>query len=365
MALADIRNIEVKDLTLNRGQIEGLPANPRFVRDQEYETMKRSLIEDPEMLELRECVVVPFGKRYVVICGNTRLRAARELGMKSLPCKVLDPDTPAQKLRAYAIKDNVNYGKNDTDLLANEWEAVELLGWGVELNLDTDEKPKKKAKEKEQPEEDELDEEQMERENFFLSMLNDCLYDSNNDLDIPNLKLAGQAGHVVLPFSGWGAESRQKKGISTYHFYVDDYRFEAIWKDPHKVLLSGCTAVVEPNLSTFDTTPVAWGIMQIYKKRWIARYFQECGIKVYVDLNVSQKFYELNMLGVPKGYNAFATRGYADRLEYLRKEHEIAQRVSGLEIPNMIVYGGGQAVREYCTQHSLIYIEQLMNNKKI
>ena len=43
---------------------------------------------------------------------------------------------------------------------------------------------------------------------------------------------------------------------STYHFYVDDYRFEAIWKDPIKVLTSGVKALVEPNLSVYDTTPI-------------------------------------------------------------------------------------------------------------
>ena len=73
------------------------------------------------------------------------------------------------------------------------------------------------------------------------------------------------------------------------HFYVDDYRFDAIWKDPAKVLKSGVKALVEPNCSLYDTTPIAYGLHQIYKKRWIARYFQECGILIYADLNVSIK----------------------------------------------------------------------------
>ena len=52
-----------------------------------------------------------------------------------------------------------------------------------------------------------------------------------------------------------------------------------------------------------------WGIQLIYKKRWLSRYFQECGIKVYADVNVSHKFIEYNKMGIPKGYNAFFTRG--------------------------------------------------------
>lgn len=72
------------------------------------------------------------------------------------------------------------------------------------------------------------------------------------------------------------------------------------------MLTSGVKALVEPNLSVYDTTPIAYGLQQIYKKRWISRYFQECGIKVYADLNVSVKFKEYNKLGLPKGYNAFS-----------------------------------------------------------
>lgn len=144
----------------------------------------------------------------------------------------------------------------------------------------------------------------------------------------------------------------------------DDYRFEAIWKDPTKVLMSGCVALIEPNLSLFDTTPVAYGLQQIYKKRWIARYFQDCGIKVYADLNVSRKFQEYNRMGIPDGYNAFFTRGYADRISHLDEELDIARQISGLDTPNLIIYGGGAKAHEYCAKHNLVYVEQFMNNKK-
>lgn len=91
------------------------------------------------------------------------------------------------------------------------------------------------------------------------------------------------------------------------------------------MLSGGCREMVEPNFSLYDTTPIAYGLQLIYKKRWIARFWQECGAAVYADLNVARKFAEYNRLGIPDGYNAFATRGYADREEYLREEIKIAQ----------------------------------------
>ncbi len=192
-------------------------------------------------------------------------------------------------------------------------------------------------------------------------MLGDRLYDSDNVFDIPTLRIDCQPENgVLLPVSAWGADSRQKKGIQTYHFYVDDYRFEAIWKDPMKVLLSDCSCVVEPNLSLFDTTPVAYGLQQIYKKRWISRYWQECGVKVYADLNVSLKFREYNRMGIPDGYNAFATRGYDDRIETLETELQLAREISGKETPNLVVYGGGKRIKAFCQENNILYVEQFI-----
>ena len=78
------------------------------------------------------------GNKYVVIGGNMRLRACKELGMETVPCKVLPADTPVAKLREYAIKDNNGFGEDDWDVLANEWDAEELQDWGMELPMDWD-----------------------------------------------------------------------------------------------------------------------------------------------------------------------------------------------------------------------------------
>jgi ParB-like chromosome segregation protein Spo0J len=120
----------------NTGQIEGLPKNPRIIRDEKFAKLKKSIEDDPEMLELRELLVYPHGDRYVVIGGNMRLRAMIECGHREAPCKVLDKSTPVAKLRAYATKDNVPFGEFDWDALANEWDAAELSDWGLDLPKD-------------------------------------------------------------------------------------------------------------------------------------------------------------------------------------------------------------------------------------
>jgi len=127
------KSLSISKLKSNIGQIDGLPANPRVIRDEKFQKLVKSIQDDPEMLDLRELIVVPSGKTFVVIAGNMRLRAMESLGYKEAPCKVLDADTPVEKLKAYTIKDNVGFGEHDWEQLANEWDAGELSDWGLDF----------------------------------------------------------------------------------------------------------------------------------------------------------------------------------------------------------------------------------------
>ena len=127
-----IEKVDIKKLELNEGQIPGLPKNPRLIKDSRYKALVKSIQDDPEMLDLRELIIFPQGDKYVTIGGNMRLLACRELKFKSVPCKILPEDTPAEKLKAYAIKDNIQGGEWDLDMLANDWETPELLDFGFD-----------------------------------------------------------------------------------------------------------------------------------------------------------------------------------------------------------------------------------------
>lgn len=349
--------IDISRVFPNEGQIEGLPRNPRIIKDAKFKKLCKSIQSLPEMTDARDILVFPYKGNYIVVGGNMRLKAYKHLGWEEVPCCILPEDMPVDKLRQMLIQDNNPFGENDWDALADEWDGEELDDWGFDVW-----KEQKKEK-KPQPSKGQ-DKQESEKPDFFSTMLGDRIYGSDNEFDIPMLRLDGQpTSGLLLPFAGWGADSRMKKGIQTYHFYVEDYRFTNIWNNPVSVLDSGCTELVEPNLSLYDTTPIAYGLQLIYMKRWIARFWQECGAKVYADLNVARKFYKYNRLGIPDGYNAFATRGYADRQEYLKMEIQIAREISGLDNPNMIVYGGGEKIRELCLQNNVLFVEQFMANR--
>jgi len=124
--------VKVKDLKNNTGQIEGLPKNPRILKDDKFIKLKKSLEDDPEMLQLREVIVYDNNGELIVICGNMRLKALKELGIKEVPTKILPSDTPIEKLKAYTIKDNVSFGDHDWSLL-NDWDSEQLEEWGLQI----------------------------------------------------------------------------------------------------------------------------------------------------------------------------------------------------------------------------------------
>jgi hypothetical protein len=125
--------VKTKDLKNNTGQILGLPKNPRILKDDKFIKLKKSLEDDPEMLELREVIAYDNNGELVVICGNMRLKALKELGVTEIPTKILPSSTSVEKLKAYTIKDNVSFGEHDWDQLANEWDADELNEWGLDV----------------------------------------------------------------------------------------------------------------------------------------------------------------------------------------------------------------------------------------
>lgn len=127
----ECRRIRLTDLEINRGQVEGLPSNPREWTRTDLDHLIKSIKETPELLEARGLIVYPHGGKYIILGGNMRFSALREMNEVDAPCYVMPEDTPIEKLREIIIKDNGAFGSWDYDMLANEWDDLPLTDWGV------------------------------------------------------------------------------------------------------------------------------------------------------------------------------------------------------------------------------------------
>lgn len=148
LKIGEYADIDITRLEYNDGQLEGISKNPRYLKESEHDKLKKSLTDSPEFLEYKPLMVYAMDNgNYVTICGNMRLRVANELRLDghsefdTIPCVILKADTPIEKIKEYAIKDNVQAGNWDWDELANgEWETDDLQNWGVDCSfLNTDE----------------------------------------------------------------------------------------------------------------------------------------------------------------------------------------------------------------------------------
>lgn len=143
LKIGEYADIDITRLEYNDGQLEGISKNPRYLKESEHDKLKKSLTDSPEFLEYKPLMVYAMDNgNYVTICGNMRLRIANELRLDghsefdTIPCVVLKADTPIEKIKEYAIKDNVQAGNWDWDELANgEWKVEDLDDWGVNTSF--------------------------------------------------------------------------------------------------------------------------------------------------------------------------------------------------------------------------------------
>ena len=116
---------------MNIKEIKSNPNNPRIIKDEKFAKLKKSISEFPKMMELRPMVV---NSENIVLGGNMRLKALKELGYNDIPDEWVKraDELTEDETRRFIIADNVGFGEHDWEMLANEWDTQELEDWGLD-----------------------------------------------------------------------------------------------------------------------------------------------------------------------------------------------------------------------------------------
>lgn len=241
--------ISLSCLELNEGQIVGIPKNPRYLKGEEHDKLKKSLKDSPELLQYKPLMVYAAeGGKFVVICGNMRLRICQELhnegveGFDALPCFVLNKDVSIAKIKEYAIKDNVQAGNWDWDELGNgDWEVGDLQDWGVDCSFLTDTEPVKEMSERKETEDDEYYEDEHEIEAkcklgdiWQLGRHRLMCGDSTDASQVAKLLgstniqlyLTDPPYNVAYGYDGAATEGHRKDGLVVLNDKMDNDKFE-------------------------------------------------------------------------------------------------------------------------------------------
>jgi len=117
-------------------KVKGNPSNPRIIKNDKFKKLVKSIKEFPEMLKLRPIVV---DEDFMVLGGNMRLKASKEAGLSEVWIDIAEGLTEEQK-KEFIVKDNVGFGEWEWDILANEWDSVQLTDWGLDVWENEDDK---------------------------------------------------------------------------------------------------------------------------------------------------------------------------------------------------------------------------------
>lgn len=120
--MGEIKLVKIEQIKLN-------PNNPRLIKDDKFKKLVKSIVDFPQMLEIRPIVV---NSDMIILGGNMRYKACKEAGIKEIPVIIADNLTEEQQ-KEFLIKDNVSGGEWDWDILANEWDSEQLEAWGLDL----------------------------------------------------------------------------------------------------------------------------------------------------------------------------------------------------------------------------------------
>lgn len=105
--------------------------NPRQIKKEDFERLKKSLKSFPKMLDIREIVIDENNK---ILGGHQRVKALIANGETEVNVKIVEGLSEEEK-REFIIRDNVQNGEWDFDILANEWDDLPLEEWGVDVGV--------------------------------------------------------------------------------------------------------------------------------------------------------------------------------------------------------------------------------------
>lgn len=123
-------------------------------------------------------------------------------------------------------------------------------------------------------------------------------FPSSNAYGIPDIKKDEFDIKELIPYR---VDTRRN---GTAHFFLDDYRFERVWKYPDSQIeeLKKYDGVLSPDFSMYTNYPEAIQIFQVYRNRWCTAYWQSLGIKVIPTVSWSDKnSFKYCFLGIEKG----------------------------------------------------------------
>ncbi|MBQ6908621.1 MAG: DUF4417 domain-containing protein [Synergistaceae bacterium] len=257
-------NIEIKKLAA----LKPAPYNPRNINKKDFNDLKNSIKEFGYV----EPIIYNKATGYVV-GGHQRLKALQDLELEEVECVVID--VPAEKEKALNIALNKISGEWDKDKLFNLLDELNDIDFDIELtgfNLNDLDDYKLKLEDSTYDSELESDYNGYRLREFYADR-------AVGFYQMPLLKACHYMPEGLIPFDNISGSEEYNKGV---HFFLYDYKFERVWRDPYKYIdrLKQFTCMTTLDFSLYADMPIAMHVWNVYRSRLIGQIMQDAGINV-------------------------------------------------------------------------------------
>ena len=230
-----------------------------------------------------------------IVAGHTRYKAVKKLGLKTVPCIIVD-DLSEEQIKAFRLADNKvsekaewDFGLLDSEL--NDILNIDMTKFGFEFEPFDEEEEEPKPEKKEN-----------ERVRTVLGY-NLNLYDparTEGKYGMPTLEWESYTPESLLGFNYVKSAKNFDVGI---HFFIDDYQFERLWNAPEKYLetLKRFDCVLTPDFSLYLNMPLVMQMWNIYRSRLLGQYWQDNAITVIPTVSWGdEKTFDFCFDGLPE-----------------------------------------------------------------
>lgn len=285
-------------------------------------------------------VPIIIDKNNVIVTGHTRLKAAKKLKMKTVPCIMAD-DLTDEQIKAFRLADNsvAEFAEWDFNLLSDELEELGKLDLGFKMdefgfNFNED-----GVFEPVEPEMVEIE--------FKYENVQRMRFEGAGEYELPKIRPVHLDQYEDMEFISFGEFSRtysdENRSQLGLHFFTQDSVFKPVWDDIDRYIdrLLEHRMVISPDFSIYADFPKSLRIWNTYRNRWVGAYLQHMGQTVIPNVRWAEGD-DWMLDGLPhNSLVAFSTYG-ATRDEASRKMM-VASYHKMMEVlePEAVLWFGG------------------------
>lgn len=311
--------------------------------------------ESIKQFGFRQPIIVD--KNNVIICGHTRWKSAKKLGLEKVPCIVAE-DLTEEQVKAYRLADNKVAEKAEWDysLLNAEIEDLpefdfEALGFEF-IEEEDEEQPKEKKNERLRTD---------EAYNLPYVDLSRC----EGKYQMPIIE---RETHIPDSLIGFNYALSSKDKSAGIHWYIDDYQMERVWVSPEKYIeiLKAYDCVLTPDFSLYMDMPYSMKIWNVFRSRLIGQMCQDAGLNVIPTVSWAEEAtFEFAFDGLPEnGVLSISTVGVKNSPEAMEIWRAGVTELIKRKTPKVLLVYGGAVDYDYGKTKVLYFANQVTERMK-